>query len=357
MKKRKKSAKISRFSWAEYIGSLICFGVLAALPAFIYGGKDVIVESRRWIVWYVLYWALIAGIFCAVTAYQKHRVFDKPMKKLGEAARRVAEGDFSVYLEPEHSLDKIDYIDKMYEDFNKMVAELGSIETLKSDFVANVSHEIKSPLAVIQSYALALQDDNLAPQKRREYADTIALYSKKLTDLVTNILRLNKLENQVIEPKIETFDLCRQLCDCIISFEPQTEKKNIEISAELDDCAYVQADKNMLEIIWCNLLSNAVKFTEPGGKISVFQTSGEDGVTVTVADTGCGMNAETKKRIFDKFYQGDTSHSGEGNGLGLALVLKAAELTAGAVTVESEEGKGSAFTVRLPLCQRAAFKG
>ena len=234
-----------------------------------------------------------------------------------------------------------------------MVAELGSIETLKSDFVANVSHEIKSPLAVIQSYALALQDENLVPEKRREYADTIALYSKKLTDLVTNILRLNKLENQVIEPKIETFDLCRQLCECIISFERRMEEKNIELHVETDDCAYVQADESMLEIVWHNLLSNAVKFTEPGGKISVFQTSDEESVTVTVADTGCGMNAETKKRIFDKFYQGDTSHSGEGNGLGLALVLKAAELTEGAVTVESESGKGSAFTVRLPLCKRS----
>ncbi len=352
MKKRKGKRKISRFSWWEYIASLLVFGGLAALPAFIYGGAEVIAMSGEWAVWYVLYWAIIAGIFCAVTAYQKYRAFDKPMKKLSEAAGKVAAGDFSVYLEPEHRSDKIDYIDRMYEDFNKMVAELGSIETLKSDFVANVSHEIKSPLAVIQSYAVALQKEGLAPGQRKEYADTIVLYSQKLTSLVENVLKLNKIENQVIKLDSESFDVCRQLCDCIIAFEDQLDKKGIEIEAELDDCAYIEADKSMLEIVWQNLLSNAVKFTEPGGKISVRQTSDEEGVNVVVSDTGCGMPPETKKRIFDKFFQGDSSHSGEGNGLGLALTLKVVELMHGAVAVDSEPGKGSSFRVRLPLSQR-----
>ena len=351
--KKKQIEKDSRvksrhFSWKEYALTYSVLLVLSAGQAMIYAEYMAFDKMPPEYIWGMLgYWAIVTAVFCFITARQKFRTFDKPMRKLSEAAKKVAGGDFSVYLEPIHTADKLDYVDVMFEDFNKMVEELGSIETLKNDFTASVSHEIKTPLSVIQSYAMALQKEDLPQEKRREYADTIITASKNLTTLATNILKLNKLENQEIRPAATPYDLCRQLCDCALSFEDFWETKNIGFSADIEDRAVICADASMLEIIWHNLLSNALKFTEPGGKVTLVQTSDADSVTVSVSDTGCGMNEETMKHIFDKFYQGDTSRSGEGNGLGLALSLRVIELIGGSISVKSEPGKGSTFTVKL----------
>jgi signal transduction histidine kinase len=228
-----------------------------------------------------------------------------------------------------------------------MVEELGSIETLKNDFIGNVSHEIKTPLAVIQNYASALQSDAVDTDRRKDYTDTIITASRKLSALVTNILKLSKLENQEIVPEAAPFDLCRQLTECALAFEDALEKKNIEFEAEMDDRLVITADEGMLEIVWHNLLSNAIKFTADGGKITLAQTSDDAGVTVTVTDSGCGMDGDTLPHIFDRFYRGDASRSGEGNGLGLALTLRVLELLGGSISAQSEIGKGSTFTVRL----------
>lgn len=342
--------KSKHFSWKEITLIYFVLLVLSAGQGMIYAEYMNFDSMPPEYIWGMLgYWAIVTAIFCIVTARQKFNAFDKPMRRLSEAAKQVAEGDFSVYLEPIHRPDKQDYVDVMFEDFNKMVEELGSIETLKNDFIANVSHEIKTPLSIIQSYAMALQKEDLSPVLRKEYSDTIITASQRLTTLVTNILKLNKLENQEIRPAAEPYDLCRQLCDCALSFEDSWEKKNIEFVADIDDRAMIYADASMLEIVWHNLLSNALKFTEPGGKITLTQVSEEDSVTVSISDTGCGMDEETIKHIFDKFYQGDTSHSSEGNGLGLALSLRVIELVGGSIVVKSEPGKGSTFTVRLKV--------
>lgn len=340
--------KARHFSWKFYVGTLIALSVLSALPAVLYGAP-LLRESLHFAGWYLLYWAIVTGLFCGLTAYQKQRAFDKPMRKLSEAAKRVAEGDFSVYVAPGHRADKLNYVDVMFQDFNKMVEELGSLETMKNDFIASVSHEIKTPLSVIQSYSTALQNEALPPEVRREYTETIVASSQKLASLVTNILKLSKIENQVISLNAEPYDLCRQLCDCALSFEEAWEKKNIEFMAELDDRVMIRADESLLEIVWNNLFSNAVKFTEPGGKIHLRQTSDEESVTVSITDTGCGMDEQTRKHVFDKFYQGDTSHYQEGNGLGLALAWKVVELEGGSITVDSTPGEGTVFTVYLPL--------
>jgi signal transduction histidine kinase len=293
------------------------------------------------------YWAIVTGVFCLITASQMKRWFQRPMLTLSEAAKDVANGDFTVYIEPPHTEDKYDYIDVMFEDFNKMVEELGTIETMKTDFISNVSHEIKTPLAVIENYAMALQTPDTGEEQRKEYTATIISASRRLNALVANILKLSKLENQRIVPTLEDYDLCRQLAECALSFEELLDNKNITLEVIMDDKAVICADRSMLEIVWNNLLSNALKFTEPGGTITLTQTSDEDTVTVSVTDTGCGMDDSTMRRIFDKFYQGDASRSQEGNGLGLALALRVIELLGGQISVKSSPGEGSAFAVSL----------
>ena len=298
------------------------------------------------------YWAIVAVVFAYITNHQIREKYDKPMRKLSHAAKKVAEGDFSIYVEPMHTADEYDYLDVMFVDFNKMVQELGSIETLKNDFVANVSHEIKTPLAVISNYAHMLSNKALPDSTREEYTGTIMKATDKLASLVSNILRLNKLDNQEIDVLSEEYNLCRQLCECALRFESLWEQKGIAFVVDVEEKATISADSEMLEIVWNNLISNALKFTPSGGMVSLLQTSEADTVTVTVLDTGYGMEEETQKHIFDKFYQGDTSHSGDGNGLGLALAYRVVEKLGGTISVMSEPGKGSTFTVILPLKYR-----
>lgn len=297
----------------------------------------------------MLYWALVALVFCLITSWQMRQHYDRPMRRLSAAAKKVADGDFSVFEEPEHTPDKYDYIDVMFLDFNTMVHELGSIETLKNDFIASVSHEIKTPLAVIKNYTTMLKKANLPEDTRQEYMDAIISATDNLSVLVSNILRLNKLDNQEIETSVEEYDLCRQLCDCALRFESLWEEKNISFHVDIEEKATIQADSEMLEIVWNNLLSNALKFTSSGGEVALTQTSKTNTIIVSVSDTGCGMNKETARHIFDKFYQGDTSHSGEGNGLGLALAYRVVERLGGTLAVQSELAKGSTFTVTLPV--------
>lgn len=349
MKKR----KVSYFNWWSYCGALILLGIFGVLPSVMFGGLDFLKlpETRQFVLWYILYWIGVTAVFSLITAWQKYASFDRPMNELSEAAERVAKGDFSVCLKSVHRLGKKDYVDYMFEDFNRMVEELASIETLKNDFISDVSHEIKTPLAVIQNYITALQELDLPDEKKKDYMDTIFVSAQKLTELVSNILKLNKLENQVIVPKAKPYNLRRQLCECVLQFEPLLDKKQIEVETYIQEGIIVEADESIAELVWNNLLSNALKFTEPGGVIRIIQTSDEGQIEVKIQDTGCGMDEATRKHLFDKFYQGDTSHSTEGNGLGMALVKKAMEVLQGTIEVESEIGKGTTFTVALPFQQ------
>jgi len=224
--------------------------------------------------------------------------------------------------------------------------------------IANVSHEIKTPLSIIQTYTTALHDKNIQEKERLEYTRTILEATQKLSVLVTNILKLSKLENQEITSiakqcsEVKAFDLSEQLRRCALMYVDQMEQKDICFEEDLDEVS-VCYDEDMLEIAWNNLLSNAIKFSNHGGRIfislKIFTEAAKKYIKVSISDTGCGMNEDTQKRIFDKFYQGDTSHSKNGNGLGLALVKKAIDLLGGTITVESSPGQGSNFTVCLSI--------
>lgn len=300
----------------------------------------------------IFYWVLISVFVTLWISLQIRKIYEVPMKQMAEATDKVANGDFSVYIPPLHTPEKLDYLDVMIMDFNKMVEELGSIEILKTDFFSNVSHEIKTPIAVVQNSAEMLKNTKLSLEEQQMYVDTIIQSSKKLSSLITNILKLNKLEKQNIQPVMEEYNLCEQLCQCSLQFENVWEEKEITFDAELEDRVMINADESLLELVWTNLLSNAMKFTERGGVVRLTQTTAEEEVVVSVSDTGCGMSKDTMKHIFDKFYQGDTSHSTSGNGLGLALALRIVRMLDGTIQVESEQGKGSTFTVRLPMGKR-----
>lgn len=297
------------------------------------------------------YWIIVSFGLVYYTMMRVRKVYDVPLHEISEVTKKVAEGDFSVRLKTNNSEDKMDYLDVMADDLNTMIEELGSIETLKTDFISNVSHEMKTPLSVIKNYSEMMLQDNLPEGKRKEYSVIIGDAAVNMSELITNILKLNRLEHQVIVPKAEKYDLCRQLAECIMQFDTSLEEKNIDMDVDIEEKAIITADESLLVIVWNNLISNAIKFTEPGGKIVITETSQNGKIVVTVSDNGCGISKEAKDRIFDKFYQADTSHATEGNGLGLALALKIIVLMNGTIEVESELAKGSTFTVTLPTVQ------
>lgn len=290
---------------------------------------------------------VILSLVCTFLDMVRRRLMvERPVREILAATDRLASGDFSVRLKLRHPFDRYDEYDLIAENLNRTAAELSKTEVLRTDFVSNVSHELKTPLAVIRNYAAALRDPKLSPELREKYAQTLVETSERLTGLVGNVLRLNKLENQEILPESVPVALGEMLRESVLGFEELLERKSLELECEIED-AEICSIPGYLEIVFQNLLSNAVKFTPAGGKItlSLRETGGR--VEVRVADTGVGIPPEVGAHIFEKFYQGDPSHAGEGNGLGLALVKKVIDRLGGEIEVESTLGKGSAFTVRL----------
>lgn len=294
--------------------------------------------------WNVVFLSFVCTIIDAV---RRRITVERPVKKIVEAAERIAKGDYHVKIEPINGITRGDGLDRIVACCNKMASELSGIETMQSDFISNVSHEIKTPLSVIESYGTLLAADTLDGGDRVRYANAINKQTRKLSELISNILRLSKLENREVFPNKSLFDLGAQVAECLVEFENIWEKKSIEISVSIDDGVLVSADKELLSLIWNNLISNALKFTNEGGKVSVSVRSEGENAVVSVADTGCGIQPEVGKHIFEKFYQGDTSHKTEGNGLGLALVKRVADIVGGEIEVNSTPGVGSVFTFKL----------
>lgn len=291
---------------------------------------------------------VILSLICTIIdGIRRKLTIDRPVKEITTAAEKMMSGDFSVRIAPSHSIYSDGSFNKIIECFNHMAEELSGIETLRTDFIANVSHELKTPLAVMQNYGTMLQSPGLSEEKRVAYAKAVTDASRRLADLISNILKLNKLENQQIFPDETTYDLGEQLCECLLAFEDIWEKKQLEIDTEIEDEIFVKADPEIMSLVWNNLFSNAMKFTETGGKVTLHLRADEDFAYIQVSDTGCGISKEVGMRMFDKFYQGDTSHATQGNGLGLALVKRIMDITGSDISVESELGRGTTFTVKM----------
>lgn len=296
---------------------------------------------------------LISLLFTVIDGVRRWFSVTRPVRHIVSGVENIMDGDFSVRITPLSGLQYQESFNVIIDCFNRMAEELSGIETLRTDFVANVSHELKTPLAVIQNYGTMLQASELPEKTRIEYAKAVTESSRRLADLITNILRLNRLENQQIYPEKKRYDLGEQLCECLLSFENIWEKKHIDIETDIEDGVIIESDPELLSPVWNNLFSNALKFTGEGGTVSLsLKTEGEFAV-VRVSDTGCGITPEVGRHIFEKFYQGDTSHATQGNGLGLALVKRVADIVGGEISVLSETGKGSTFTFKIERERRS----
>ena len=345
MKKKKTTA--AGFTWSGAIWFFILIAVIMQMAILVYDFITKKTSNISLIAVLILIEIIILSTICTIFDWIRRKIMvERPTQKIVDATAKIAEGDFSTRLEIAHEYGKYNQYDLIMENLNKMAVELQKNEVLKTDFISNVSHEIKTPLAVIQNYANLLQDESLDNQTRKSYSKTLITASKRITDLITNILKLNKLENQQIQEKHEAFNLTEALSDSVIEFETIIEKKKLELNCDFDDVV-IYSSKSLLDIVWNNLISNAIKFTPDGGKIDITLKRKNKNVEIKVADTGCGMTSETGAKIFEKFYQGDTSHSTQGNGLGLALVKKVIDILGGEIAVQSQVDKGSTFTIFL----------
>lgn len=319
---------------------LFSFGAIAGL-LYLLEGVGVIPSLG---IYTLISLLLVSGITVALMSYFIGRRVLTPLVKLSSASKEVARGNFDVTVSDS---SKMEEVQSTFRNFNAMVRELKSISTLSSDFIANVSHEFKTPLSVIEGYAMLLQDDRLTAQEREDYLNKILVNTRRLNTLVGNILMLSKMETKPLPEQYTRFRLDEQLRQVVAQLEPQWSAKGISFRVRLDEVELLGWEQ-VLPYVWSNLISNAIKFSPSGSVIALTLLEQRECAVVTVSDRGCGMEPDVQERIFEKFYQGDTSHKAEGNGLGLALVRQIVELSQGVVEVESQPGKGSTFRVILP---------
>ncbi len=351
MKKQSKSIE-SIFSWKVYLriflSTLFILAVSVTLLIRMLNSNtsERALESTAFLTFGNI--CFLTFLLTLVNGLHRKYTVEKPVKKILKATERIAEGKFDTRIETRKAYgNKYNEFDMMIDNLNVMAKELESMEILRNDFISNVSHEFKSPLAAIQNYSVLLQDTSLPEEKRKEYAEAVNYSCMRLSSLITNILKLNKLENQQIFPQPKRFDLSEQLCVCMLGFETIWDKKNINIAADIEQDIFVESDEELLSLVWNNLLSNALKFTDEGGTVSLTLKQKEGRAVVCVSDTGCGISPEKQKHIFEKFYQGDTSHASEGNGLGLSLVKTVLDKVGGELEMTSVLGKGTEFIVKI----------
>lgn len=273
-----------------------------------------------------------------------YRSRKKEIRILSEGIKHLAEGDFNYKIPVKDN----DVLARVYANFNKMCEELKSVQILRNDFINSYSHEFKTPIASINGFASLLLEKELSPEEREEYLKIIIEETNRLSKLASNTILLSKLSSQQIVTDTENYDLSEQIRRCSIILSAKWLEKEINFECDLPPVLF-NGNKELMQHLWLNILSNAVEHTPKRGKISVRAEKGKNSVSVSVADSGEGMNEETKKHLFDPYFQGDTSHSKQGLGLGLSIAKRIAELCGGEISAESELGMGSKFTVTLPV--------
>ncbi|MDP3447950.1 MAG: HAMP domain-containing sensor histidine kinase [Eubacteriales bacterium] len=336
---------------AAQIFAVIIAGIIATSTVLTYGIIFVLLKLKIGTITAVVTSTTYMGIFTTIlgigiAAYTSAKMLS-PILKINDAAKKVARGDFSVRLE-EKSIAK--EIEEIAKSFNIMVKELSNTETLRTDFVSNVSHEFKTPLSAIEGYATLLQDERLSKDEQALYVSRILENTSRLSKLTHSILSLSQLENQEIVLQQETFMLDEQIRRVLLGYEPLWEEKKLNIDLALKVTPYY-GSKSLLAQVWSNLIDNAIKFSRPGGTLSISCGMIEGKVVARIRDTGIGMSEEVRQRAFDKFYQGERSHSVQGSGLGLALVRRIVSLCGGTIELMSKEGKGTEITVSLSVAQ------
>lgn len=289
----------------------------------------------------VVSFSLLIGLFGSILASIR---FLKPVKELKKMTSKVSKGDFTVSIKeiPDNELGEF------IQDFNTMVEELRKNEMLKNDFISNVSHEFKTPLSVIEGYVTLLQDPSLSEEERTKYSQIVIDSTKRLNNLVNNILKISKIDNRKLTVVNDDFYLDEQIRESILLYEEEWSNKNIELDINLDKVKII-SDQQLLVNVWNNLISNAIKYSKENSKISIYLVKKEHEVEVIVSDQGCGIPKDDLPYIFDKFFQSDKSHTSEGNGLGLTLAKEIVELLKGNIYVESELNVGTTFKVTLPI--------
>lgn len=291
------------------------------------------------LVWIVIVSIAVGALVMALISKR----FITPLTNLSTAMNRVADGDFETQIETE---SKVEAIQDIYTNFNIMVKELSATETLQSDFVSNVSHEIKTPITAIEGYATLLQNTENIDEVENEYIEKILFNTKRLSELVSNILLLSKVDNKAIQTKKTTYRLDEQIRQSIVLLEPKWSAKEIEFDVDMDEVECT-GDEGLMFHVWNNLIDNAVKFSPENGLIKIKLEKSDGRIVFLIKDEGCGISDEEKKHIFNKFYQSDSSHKAEGNGLGLALVKNILTLCSGEITVTDGENRGTEFEVIL----------
>ncbi|MBQ3001349.1 MAG: HAMP domain-containing histidine kinase [Bacilli bacterium] len=337
---------MKKFSYLIYgfLGFTLVTGFNVSIGVLIY--SQVADEENYKVAILLIGVILVNALFCSIIDVVRRKIMiSKPVDEILNATNKLKKGNFNINLVTNHTYQEFDEFDIIKNDLNKVAKELARSEILKNDFIANLSHEIKTPLAVIKNYAKVLEDESISPEERKKYLHNLQEATKKLNALVTNILKLNKLEHQTLELEITNFNVSELLTEQILQFESLIATKDLKLEIDIEEDIYINSEQSYLEIIFNNLISNAIKFTNPNGTITITLKKKNNEYIFTFCDTGCGMDSETGMHIFDKFYQGDTSHAKEGNGLGLALVKRVIDLLGGEISVESEKGVGTTFKI------------
>lgn len=323
--------------------AVVTSGVLALCLARLISDKN---DQKHGFLLFFL-WFLICTCISNLIIYKTMYSTVRMIERLTEATKQVAKGDFNVRIDAENN-HHIYEVENLYNNFNYMVKELGTIETLRNDFVADVSHEFKTPISAIEGYAMLLQDKNLTEEERNQYVDSIIYNSKRLSTLTGNILMISRLENDTVKVNPAKFSLDEQIRRIILTFEEKWSEKNLNLDIDLDSVQYY-GDEDLLYNVWLNLISNAIKFSNQDGLLKVKLVNNQYNVVVTIEDCGIGMSQNALNRIYEKFYQSDSSRASEGNGLGMTLVKNICDICGAEIKIHSELGKGTRFTVILPV--------